>query len=354
MKFLTFIASILCVSITFGAEVFVKDFRENILFSGRWEHTQKYSSASAPAVMLQFNANAKTLSFDIEGEAKFSLFEDDNEILTFVTNERKTITANVAGDNTFHNYRLVKISESNSSEIRVYKIATDKKFGKKPKSSNRRIEFIGDSFTVGFGNLGKNGDDESDVFDKTDASKSYAYLLANSYKADFQINAFSGRGLIRNYNNIVPNWTISKLYDYTIPGTIEQRNANKSLWNFNEFHPQVIVIFVGINDFQGAPPYANKDSLKKAYINFLDKLRDAHKGVKFLLVSTKVWPNDDLTPTIKSIYESEIKRKKNDLEFICVQTNNVGLLGHPDIYSHIELANKLRPIIGRLANWLHR
>ena len=111
---------------------------------------------------------------------------------------------------------------------------------------------------------------------------------------------------------------------------------------------------MGINDFQGNPPYAKHDAFKKAYAELLDKLRKAHPGVKFLLLSTKVWPNDDLTPTVKAIYDAQKAAGKSDLEFMTLTTANVGLLGHPDIHSHEDMAKAIRPLIGRLGRWLSR
>ena len=184
-------------------------------------------------------------------------------------------------------------------------------------------------------------------------------MIADGFKADFQVNAFSGRGLVRNYDNIVPEWPVPRLYEYTVPGEapgdLANGQADASLrYDFDSFHPQVIVIFIGINDFQGNPPYADKGAFKKAYVGLLEKLRKAHPGVKFLLLSTKVWPNDDLTPTVKSIYDAEVAAGKRDLEFMTLQTANVALLGHPDIHSHEDMAKAIRSLVGRLGRWLSR
>jgi hypothetical protein len=211
-------------SISFGAEVSVDQFSKNLLFSGRWEHGKTYSRTSAPAAMVQFKATAKSLEFELEGEARFRVDEDGKEIAIFTTNSRNLYKVKTTSSAGSHTYRLIKISESNPGGIHLYKITTDKsgKFDEPPKPSNRRIEFIGDSFTVGFGNEGQNGQDESLVFEKTNASKSYAFLIADGFKADFQVNAFSGRGLVRNYDNIVPEWPIPRLYDFAAQVLIGQ------------------------------------------------------------------------------------------------------------------------------------
>lgn len=346
-----FVVAVVCAASLYA---FGASSMDNFLFTGRWEVSASKARTSVPAAMVQFVASARSLSFDLEGSSRWRLDEDGVQKELFVTNARETKV--VKGlDGNKHRYRLVKISETNPGFVTLYGISTDPsgKFFEKPVASNRRIEFIGDSFTVGFGCEGNSGDSPDLEFEKTNASRSYAFLLADGFKADFQVNAASGRGLVRNYANIVPEWTITSLYDYLVPGAAPSE-SDAARYDFSTFHPQVVVIFAGINDFQGEPPYGDKGAFKKTYAALLEKLRKAHPGVKFLLVSTKIWPNDDLTPTVKAVYDAEIASGHSDLEFLTLQTENSALLGHPSVHSHVEMANTMRPIVARLAKWLSR
>ena len=328
---------------------------ENMSFLGRWDHRASGSCASAPNALVKFNADAKSVTFDLEGYSRWRFDVDGKPVTLFETNGRVVKKLGAVGDGKFHSYRLIKISESNPGEVCLHDITLDAgaKFGPKPAPSNRRVEFIGDSFTVGFGDEGTSTDPPEMEFEKTDASKSYAFILADNFKADFQINAVSGRGLVRNYANIVPEWTLETLYEYTMMGAPELE-PNSERWNFDKFHPQVVVVFVGINDFQGEPPYADVTQFKAAYAKLLDRLRSLHPGVKFLLVSTKTWPNDALTPVVEDIYKSQVEAGHNDLMYKLVYTDNTALHGHPNEMSQKELANTLRPIVGRLGGWLSR
>jgi len=334
---------------------------ESCLFSGRWEHKADYSRTSAPAAVVQFNARAKSISMELEGESRWLLKEDSREVAYFVVGNRKTHTITVAGDGEMHRYALVKVSESNPGAVKLYGISMDESgsFGPAPKHNDRRIEFFGDSFTVGYGCEGQLGDADNLVFIKTNASKSYAYLLADGFKADFQVNAFSGRGMVRNYDNIVPEWKVPRLYEYSVPGgapaDLARGLPDTGLrYDLNSFHPQVVVVFIGINDFQGNPPYGDKKKFAEAYSSLLKKLRGAHDGVKFLLVSTRVWPNDDLTPTVKGIYQAELDAGHRDVSFIEVHTENTALHGHPSVHSQAALAQTLRPLVAKLGGWLSR
>lgn len=354
MKTKCFFFAILAIIASSYGEPAMNNSSDAITFNGRWLHADGKHCTSAPAATLQFESEAKGFVFELEGEARYRFDIDGKPVTYFEVTEKATQKLAGATDGQKHLYRLIKISESNPGNICIPKISIEGagNFYPPSRKSNRRIEFIGDSFTVGYGNEGTNPEDGT-PFSKTDASQGFAFLLADGFKADFQINAVSGRGLVRNYANIVPDWTLEKLYELTMPGVAEQ-DPKTPRWNFEEFHPQIIVIFVGINDFQGEPPYANEKDFKAAYAKLLDKLRKAHPGVKFLLLSTKVWPNDNLTPIVKSIYDAQVAAGKADLEFQIFYSENTALHGHPNLMSHQEMTRTLRPIIGRLGKWLSR
>lgn len=327
---------------------------ESLLLNGRWSMQDSCLCASAPAVSISFNAKTTEVSFDIEGMARFRLDIDGKTQKYFTTNDRRAQKFKAPKDGKEHLFRLIKVSESSPGKICVRGISLAKggSFGERPKQSNRRIEFIGDSFTVGYGVEAKNVNDGT-PFEKTNNTKSYAFLLAEGFKADYHVNAVSGRGLVRNYANMVPEWTIEHLYDYTVMGAPEVE-SDPERWDFDRFHPQVVVIFVGINDFQGDPPYADANNFRETYAKLLDRLRKLHPGVKFLLVSTRTWPNDSLTPEVEAIYKSQVAAGHDDLLYKVVYTENSALHGHPSENSQKELANTLRPLVARLGGWLSR
>ena len=111
---------------------------------------------------------------------------------------------------------------------------------------------------------------------------------------------------------------------------------------------------MGINDWQGKPPYPSAVAFDKAYAELLNTLRSRHPGVQFLLLATHVWPLDEMIPRVQTVFNNEIKNGHKDVTFMVVSTENTALDGHPSLHAHKNLANELRPVIGRLGKWLSR
>ena len=68
--------------------------------------------------------------------------------------------------------------------------------------TDRAIEFIGDSLTVGYGNtsaVDRNARPE-ELFEATDSQQSFGPLVAKHFAAAYQVNAFSGLGMVRNFD----------------------------------------------------------------------------------------------------------------------------------------------------------
>jgi lysophospholipase L1-like esterase len=155
-----------------------------------------------------------------------------------------------------------------------------------PQARPRQIEFIGDSYTAGYGNESATRDcTGDDVQRTTNADLSFGALSARELGADYQINAFSGRGMVRNYNGGEPGTSYRTYYDralLAVDGDVWQRPRS--------WRPQLVVVGLGINDFStainpGEPwtPESRATAYREAYHGFLDLLR-ARYGTRTVIV----------------------------------------------------------------------
>lgn len=145
------------------------------------------------------------------------------------------------------------------------------------KARDRQIEFIGDSHTVGYANLStERGCPPERIWETTATADGVPGLVAGRYQADYQVNAISGRGVVRNYDG-APLDTVPDAYDYVLQN--KQAPYADPAWR-----PQVIVVALGTNDFstpvKSGEKWADQAALtadyEAGYARFLQRLASAH------------------------------------------------------------------------------
>jgi lysophospholipase L1-like esterase len=161
----------------------------------------------------------------------------------------------------------------------------------KPAARSRQIEFIGDSFTAGYGNRSTSHECSSTggINPNSDADQAFGALAARSLNADYQLIAWSGQGMVRNYGGSGADISFRTYYDQTL-GPL----YNSTVWNTSGWKPQLVVVGLGINDFSTALNSNEKWSslaaltadYKSAYQGFIDKLRARYGSGTVIVVST--------------------------------------------------------------------
>lgn len=120
----------------------------------------------------------------------------------------------------------------------------------------------------------------------TDTSQAFGALIASHYNADDQINAISGRGIVRNYNGFAAD-TLPQAYPYVLLD--KKQEYHDPLWK-----PQIIVISLGTNDFSTplnpGEKWKTRDELhsdfEATYLRFLKQLRARDPDAFFILWAT--------------------------------------------------------------------
>ncbi|SEQ95147.1 GDSL-like Lipase/Acylhydrolase family protein [Lentzea xinjiangensis] len=216
---------------------------------------------------------------------------DGATVATLVTPGRTTHWVNGLTD-AEHHVRLVKRTESPhaAGEFGGFVAAAGGAVLAKPAARTRQIEFIGDSLTAGYGNLSTTRDCSANggVTRNTNTDVSFAALTARALNADYQVNAFSGLGMVRNYNGHSAGTSYRTYYDRAL------LNVDGDVWqNPGSWRPRVVVVGLGTNDFSTAlnpgEQWPSHESLvaayRSAYHGFLDRLRSRHGATASIVVS---------------------------------------------------------------------
>jgi len=196
-----------------------------------------------------------------------------------------------------HVVRLDKLTESQTGSARFEGFFVGREGRALPAPARpRRVEFVGDSYTVAYGVRSTTRDcTEQQVHDLTDTSLSFAPTLAARLDADYRIEAFSGRGVVRNYNGLAPGEPLPVLFPRLIPDQGEPRVAANDSWK-----PDIVVIGLGTNDFSTAlhagEAWADEAALRRdyreSYVAFVEGLKASRPGARFFLLQGDTFVDD--------------------------------------------------------------
>lgn len=187
-----------------------------------------------------------------------------------------------------HVVRLEKVTESQQGGGRFLGFRTAGGGRALPPAPRaRRIEFVGDSYTVGYGNAAHGRTcSRQEVHDTTDTGRAFGPLLAARVGADYRVVAYSGFGVVRNYGGAAAELSLPGIYDRVIPG------EPAALPEDDGWRPQLIVIALGTNDFstplhageRWADDAALRADWRARYVAFVRMLRSRRPQARFLLL----------------------------------------------------------------------
>lgn len=213
----------------------------------------------------------------------------------------------------------------------------------------RCIEFIGDSYTCGYGAEGKSGKERFRP-ETENVNLAYENIICRFFDADCYIVAHSGMGVARNYADKFKNCYMPHRYHRTF----DMVSESEQKWNAqnHDFKPAAVVIMLGTNDFSaGRQP---RLSLFKANYESLIKSIKENYGENIPVLCISAAKNDPM------VYEY-IKRVCQDTAFKNVHCLNFGRsifpnkeFGsdcHPNYQAHKRLARAAIPYISTLTDW---
>ena len=221
-----------------------------------------------------------------------------------------------------------------------------------PALPERRIEFIGNSITCGYGNESTDPNDHFE-FETENHFFSYAQLSARELQAVPQIVARSGIGVYRNYGGPktgTPELDMPSQYEYTLYNNKEER------WDFSRFTPDVVCINLGTNDLS-TNNYDVK-LLKKGYEKFLQMVRRNNPQAKIVFLCGSMLQGKELEiarKTLDEIVENAHKQGDKQVYRFDFSPHNgslkYGADWHPSLWQHRKMAAELTAYLRELMQW---
>lgn len=210
----------------------------------------------------------------------------------------------------------------------------------------RRIEVIGDSISCGYGNEGKSPDCTFSP-DTENHYLSYGALLAREFGAVLSTVAWSGRGVVKNYNG-EPGEKMRDLYARTLP------DAQTSVWNAVEAY-DLVILNLGTNDYSTEPdPLAVE--FTAGYAALLAQARRNSPNAFILCTLGPMLGPEDLAKAeaaILSAIQQRVGEGDRRVAYHRMQTQNEhpGCDWHPGLATHAAIAAELASVVRSATGW---
>lgn len=228
-----------------------------------------------------------------------------------------------------------------------------------PALPERKIEFIGNSITCGYG---VESIEMTDPFEDETENHwlTYANIVSDELHAQHTSISRSGIGVYRNYDGPKTGTRENMLwqYEYTL------FNDHTETWDFSKYQPQLVCINLGTNDF--STNNYEPALYEKNYRKFLVTVREKYPMAKIVLLTGPMlgmkeskMQQEVLNRICKDVNKKGVdgKMKKGDKNVFrfdfSYQTGSLGYGAswHPSKLQHEEMAMELLPFLKSLMNW---
>ena len=204
------------------------------------------------------------------------------------------------------------------------------------KRKKRAMEFIGDSYTCGYGIEGKSRE-EHFTYETENNYATYGAITARAFNADYVTVCRSGIGIYQSYGG-GKTFTQPNLYDEIVTNS-------KARWDYTKNQPQVVVIDLGANDLS-----VTLDSVQfvNTYIQFVQKIRLQYPKAKIICVAGPSGLGDKWLKFQSHVLAVTNHFKNTDEGIYYFKFSPFDPHGsdwHPNIKEHEQMANELIPFI---------
>jgi lysophospholipase L1-like esterase len=253
-----------------------------------------------------------------------------------------------------HTVEIVKLTESEVGWSEFQGLRIHGELLEPPARPARRLEFIGDSITCGYGNevsIPASGNPTTGFHSVNEnVTRTYGWLTARALGAEGMTVCYSGRGVYRNNTGSTVD-TLPQLYERVLAHQATPR------WEPPRYVPDVVVINLGTNDFARGTPDAAL--FTQAYEEFVTRLRGRYPQARIVCavgpMLNDYYPRGENQWTTIQAWVSGMVRGFNErgdphvyyLAFT-PQREPYGEDWHPTAATHAEMATRLTEFIQAL------
>jgi len=247
-----------------------------------------------------------------------------------------------------HNVTLVKRTEAEFgiSSFGGFKTVPPQKLSPtKGVTINKRarsVEFLGDSITCGFGDLGQAPCPYTPPTE--DVERAYGPLVARHFGAQIHIECLSGICLVQKTGDPAPPLPV--FYPRTLAGN------TIALWNFSQYIPDAVVINLGTNDY-GSPPVPSSSDFIDGYHSFINYIWGKYGRSTALFLACGPMIGNPCCTYVQQVVNSYNGKGVYyvDLRNLLSYPQDYGCDGHPGVSGHEKMANATITVMSKYLDW---
>lgn len=321
-----------------------------LAWSGRWDTTQPAGPRCEwPAGSVRFVTDASAVNVVLGGPKghAFQVIVDGKPTSVVTIAEGQSVYEAAAGlPAGTHTIELVKRTECWGGPVQVqgFQLSAGAKASAAP-ALKRRVEFLGDSITCGYGNEAAS-EKEHFNFATENAWLAWGAITARQLEAEYHCEAISGIWLQDNGKKD----PLPKLWDRTMPFTKSQP------WDFAKWQADVVVVNLGTND-SGAK-VIDEAKWTTAYKDFIAKIRAAYPNAHiFLTIGSMGHGPQGVIPTYNdAIVVALAAAGDAKVHAVAIKNqdkgkNGIGADWHPSVKTHQVMADQISAAIRKELGW---
>ena len=289
-------------------------------------------------------SDTKANYFNVWIDSGFS--EKEDLVIRTCGNDTTIVLADGLGRGE-HEVMLQKRTEGEQGTVTFHDFTTKGEILQGPAPKERFIEFIGDSYTCGYGTENSVATDPFKP-ETENCNLAYAVIAARYFDADYSLICHSGQGIARNYDDFGKGHTMVDRYSQALDENPDAGWGKEQVTRV----PDIVVIYLGANDFSTD----RQPSLRiftERYIELLVKVRNNYgETVPVLCLAAKLDPG-----TYEYVREACVRSGMKNVSCATMQeaafnwNTDLGASYHPNYTGQRKMASIIIPYISTLTGW---
>lgn len=234
-----------------------------------------------------------------------------------------------------HTVKIIKATSSQNGVLSLGEVRTDGKLLRPKQQSPLRIEFVGDSITVGAGVF--TTPSQPTTIENSDATKGYAYLTAQALGADCSLVATEG---ICTKAKWVLRVSMCEMY-------LSKSSVTTAAYDFPETAQDLVVVALGTNDsyYMGTNTNYTSDAFSADYKKLLTLVRSKNATAKIVCIYGMMGTH---APVAEGIQKAIADLDDKNISYFAMPAGTDGGGSHPSAENAVEQSKVLTAYLKEL------